>query len=182
MYHGKTRGFIVKLSFIAPRKKHLFSMFTKVWIFFIFFIFVFLNVFNLFIMYKNSDYKSNAKNLDTQRAVLEKNIDNIDDKISFVLRQKAVAEEIYANNTILKDSIKNLFDLVPDQITLSKVIMKKDTLVIYGITPTKDVYNFLLAAPLKSIFHTSNTMFYLSSDGWYHFVSTNRIIDPEEVK
>jgi cell division protein FtsL len=169
----------MRLSFIAPRKKHIFTMFTKVWLVFIASIFIMLNVFNLFVIYKNSDFKSSAKDLDTKRAMLEKNIDNIDEKIGFILRQKAVAEEIYANNIILKDSMKNLFDLVPDQITLKKVIMEKNSLVIYGKTPTKDAYDFLLSAPLKSIFHTSNTIFYLTDEGWYNFVSTNKIIDPE---
>ena len=154
-------------------------MFTKVWLIFITFIFVVLNVFNIFVIYKNSDYKSGTIDLNTKRAMLEKNIDSIDEKIGFILRQKAIAEEIYANNIILKDSIKNLFDLVPDQITLKRVIMEKNSLIIYGVTPTKDTYDFLLAAPLKSIFHTSNTIFYLTDEGWYNFVSTNKIIDPE---
>jgi hypothetical protein len=130
-------------------------------------------------VYKNSDYKQTAIEIKNERIQLEKDIENIDEKIGFLLRQKAVAEEIYANNIILKDSIKNLFDLVPDQITLNKVIMEKNSLVIYGITPTKDTYNFLLSAPLKSIFHTSQTIFYLTDKGWYNFVSTNKIIDPE---
>jgi len=169
----------MRLSFIAPRKKYLFSMFTKVWLVFIISVVVLLNIFNIFIVYKNSDYKSTAVTVKNERIKLEKDIDNIDAKIGFILRQKAVAEEIYANNIILKDSMKNLFDLVPDQITLNKVMMGKDSLVIYGVTPTKDTYDFLLAAPLKSIFHTSHTIFYLTDKGWYNFVSTNKIINPE---
>lgn len=169
----------MRLSFIAPRKKHLFSIFTKVWMVFIISIVILLNIFNLFIVYKNLDYKQTAIEVKNERIKLEKDIEKIDEKIGFILRQKAVAEEIYANNIILKDSIKNLFDLVPDQITLNKVIMEKNSLVIYGVTPTKDTYNFLLSAPLKSIFHTSQTIFYLTDKGWYNFVSTNKIINPE---
>lgn len=157
-------------------------MFTKIWLVFIASIFIFLNFFNLFVIYKNYNFKDSTKTLNSQRIMLEKKIDSIDQKIGFILRQKSFAEEIYANNIILRDSIKNLFDLVPDQITLSRVIMEKDSLIIYGITPTKDIFNFLLATPLKSIFHTSNTMFYLTDKGWYNFVSTNRIINPEEAR
>ena len=169
----------MKMSFIKPRKKYFFTMFTKVWMVFIVSIFVILNLFNGFVMYKNSDYKTTAVQIKNERLKLENKITNIDNKIGFILRQKAVAEEIYANNTILKDSIKNLFDLVPDQITLHKVIMDKNSLIIYGETPTKDTYNFLLEAPLKSIFHTTNTIFYLTKKGWYNFVSTNKIIPQE---
>lgn len=171
----------MRASFIRPRKKYLFSLFSKIWIAFIAIVTIFLAAFNLFIVYKNADFKSGAVELDKQRAVLENQIDRVDEKIGFVLRQKAVAEEIYANNTVLKESIKNLFDLVPDQITLNKVLMGEDSLVLYGITPTKDSFNFLLAAPLKSIFHTNETIFYLTEDGWYNFVSTNKIIQADNL-
>jgi len=154
-------------------------MFTKVWVVFIVSIFVILNLFNGFVVYKSSDYENSAMQIKNERVKLENKISNIDKQIGFILRQKAVAEEIYANNTVLKDSIQNLFDLVPDQITLHKVIMEKNSLIIYGETPTKDTYNFLLEAPLKSIFHTTNTIFYLTKKGWYNFVSTNKIIPQE---
>lgn len=96
-----------------------------------------------------------------------------------ILSQKELVEDIYASNEILKASMKNLFDLVPDQITLSKVIMEKNSLILYGTTPSKDTYNFLLASPLRSIFNTSNTVFYLNELGWYRFVSTNKIANQE---
>jgi len=171
----------MRTSFIIPRKKYLFSMFSKIWIIFILLTIVSITIFNFFVIYKTSDFKTSALSEMNKKIRLEKQIDLVDEKIGFILRQKAIAEEIYANNTILKDSMKNLFDLVPDQITLSKVIMAEDSLIIYGTTPTKDTYNFLLSAPLKSIFHTSNTIFYLKDDGWYSFVSTNKIINPDKL-
>ncbi len=172
----------MRASLIRARKKYFFTLFTKIWITFIASVFLLLNIFNFFVIYKNSDFISTAKELDAKRVVLNSDIDAVDAKISFILKQKAVAEEIYANNIILKDSMKNLFDLVPDQITLDRVIMKKNSLVIYGVTPTKDAYDFLLATPLKSIFHTSNVMFYLTKQGWYNFVSTNKIITMEDAQ
>ena len=170
----------MRTSFIIPRKKHLISMFSKIWIIFIFATIILIITFNFFVIYKTSDFKTSAISEKSARIALEKKVDETDAKIGFILRQKAIAEEIYANNMILKDSIKNLFDLVPDQITLKKVIMEENSLIIYGTTPTKDTYNFLLAAPLKSIFHTSNTVFYLKNNGWYNFVSTNKIISPDK--
>jgi hypothetical protein len=166
-------------SFIKPRRKSLFSLFTKIWLVFIACVIAILLFFDFFILYKVGSFQSDAKELSTQRKSLEKEIDAIDGKISFILRQKALAEEIYANNLVLRDSMKNLFDLVPDQITLHKVLMDKTSLVIYGTTPTKDTFNFLLEAPLKSIFHTSQTVFYLTPKGWYNFVSTNKILNDE---
>ena len=106
---------------------------------------------------------------------LEQTITQKDTYMEYLLRQKSLGEEIYTRNILLKESMKNLFDLVPDKITLNRVIIKKDSLIIYGKTPTKDTFNFLLSAPLKSIFSSSNTMFYLTKNGWYNFVSTNKI-------
>jgi hypothetical protein len=46
-------------------------------------------------------------------------------------------------------------------------------LILYGETPTKDIYEFMLQAPLRSIFHHTYTSFYPTQNGWYNFVSTN---------
>ena len=172
----------MKLSFISPRKKYLFTTFTKFWLLFILFTFVMLNIINLVILYKNVEYKKVSKKIDNQTVVLEENGYSIDKQIKTILIEKALAEEIYANNLVLKDSIKNLFDLVPDQITLKKVLMEKSTLVIYGVTPTKKIYNSLLSVPLKSIFNNSNTKFSIRDDGWYDFISTNKITNQKGLK
>jgi hypothetical protein len=134
-----------------------------------------LITFGIFLLVKIAIYKKDTITVNNERVMLDKKINDKDDFMEYLLRQKSLGEEIFSSNILLKDSMKNLFDLVPDQITLSRVIIKKDSLIIYGKTPTKDSFNFLLSAPLKSIFSTSNTMFYLTSQGWYNFVSTNKI-------
>ncbi len=166
---------MVRYSFIEPRAKPLVSSFSKIWILFIAFVSLLLILFGFFLLYKIHSYKIDAIKTKSDRVLLEKKINVKDDYIEYLLRQKSLGEEIYTRNTLLKNSMKNLFDLVPDKITLNRVIIKKDSLIIYGKTPTKDTFNFLLSAPLKSIFNTSNTMFYLTANGWYNFVSTNKI-------
>ncbi len=133
-------------------------------------------LFDGYLAYEIRSFKTGMVDLTNERETLEKRIDEDDEIIGLILRQKALAEEIFSNNTLLKESMKNLFDLVPDQITLKKVEMERNSLILYGVTPTQDTFNFLLAAPLKSIFHTSNTNFYLTKEGWYNFVSFNKII------
>jgi hypothetical protein len=81
---------------------------------------------------------------------------------------------------VLKDSIANLFDLVPERITLSKAKLLKNGLVLQGITPTKDVYNFMLQAPLRSIFQKTYSSFYPASNGWLYFVSKNYMDEENE--
>jgi len=166
---------MVSYSFIKPRPKPLLSAFSKIWILFIFFISLMLLSFGIFLLLKINYYKKDTKSIRGERIALEQKITDKDTYMEYLLRQKSLGEEIYTRNILLKDSMKNLFDLVPDKITLNRVIIKKDSLIIYGKTPTKDTFNFLLSAPLKSIFSTSNTMFYLTKNGWYNFVSTNKI-------
>jgi len=76
-------------------------------------------------------------------------------------------------NIIIKDSIKNLFALIPDSIHLVKAEIGKKTLKLFGYTPSKEIYNNLLLPPLKSIFTKSTVVFYPIGSGWYKFVSTN---------
>ena len=66
-----------------------------------------------------------------------------------------------------------MFDLVPSRITLSEAKLLENGLILYGITPNKDVYNFMLQAPLRSIFHKTYSSFYPAQNGWLRFVSTN---------
>ena len=172
----------MKQSFIAPRKKHFLSLFSKIWIVFIGIMVAFIVVFNGYIAMEIQSFKHGVVELTTQRQMLESKIDEDDEVIGLILRQKALSEEIFSNNTLLKESLKNLFDLVPDQITLNKVQMERNALILYGVTPTQDAFNFLLAAPLKSIFHTSQTNFYLTPKGWYNFVSINKIISGDGIR
>ncbi|AFL67795.1 hypothetical protein [Sulfurospirillum barnesii] len=169
-------------SFIAPRPKPFLSLFTKLWLVFISLMSLFMVIFNFYIVFEMQTFKQEIISLTHERERLEVKIDEDDSAISSVLRQKALSEEIFSNNTLLKDSMKNLFDLVPDQITLKKVEMERNALIIYGVSPTQDTFNFLLATPLKSIFHTSQTSFYLTKEGWYNFVSINKIINEEGLR
>ena len=150
------------------------------WLAFIAIVVIILFGFDLLIKLKVHSLKNQTKNYSAKIQQANNISKTLQKKIVFLTKEKSVGEEIYAQNSILKESIKNLFDLVPDQITLDKVIMKKDSLTLYGISPSKDTFNFLLGSPLKSIFQSSNTIFYLNSDGWYRFVSSNKIINEED--
>jgi len=170
----------LKYSFIEPGKKELIDTTSKMWLGFIVFVVIFLFSFDVLIKFKiNSLNKQRVQNT-AKISNFKKKIKKLQQDIVFLNQEKSQAEDIYASNTILKNSIKNLFDLVPDKITLSQVIMKKNSLTLYGITPSKDTFNFLLGSPLKSIFQSSNTIFYLNDNGWYRFVSINKIINKED--
>ena len=163
----------MKHSFIKPRVKTLISSEFKLLFFFFSITTAMLFMSYTFLKIKTVIYDNEIVALYDKGEELKSGIIEMNDKIVYVEIEKQHSEGIYTSNTVLKESIKNLFDLVPQKITLSKADLKENELVLYGITPSKDVYEFLLLAPLRSIFHRSYTSYYAMPNGWYSFVSKN---------
>lgn len=86
---------------------------------------------------------------------------------------------VESQNKMLQESVENLFDLIPEQITLNKIQMEQSQLTLYGTTPSKQIYTFLLEVPLRSIFHQSRADFYMLPNGWYNFVSISKLNQEE---
>ena len=117
--------------------------------------------------------KERRKLFDNKRAALEKEIKKIENSIIFINKESTLGNHVVDTNIIIKDSIKNLFALIPDSIHLVKAEIGKKTLKLFGYTPSKEMYNNLLLPPLKSIFTKSKVVFFPVGNGWYKFVSTN---------
>lgn len=167
-------------SYITPRKKSAFTQeiqlllsFFTITLLMLFFTYTFL-LYKNYVFVEDKNYKILAKEN------LEKSLAEMKAQIHSIQEQELLSEKISTENTVLKDSIANLFDLVPTRITLSQAKLLKNGLILYGITPNKDIYNFMLQAPLRSIFHRTYSSFYPAQNGWLHFVSTN-YIDKNEV-
>jgi len=180
----------MRYSYIKPRPKSLFTSEIKLVLsFFSMSLFMLFSTY-LFLLYKDAKFVEDKKNIIQEKADLEQNIQDMEDKIAYIQQQNSTSTKIFTQNSVLKDSIKNLFDLVPQRITLSQAKLLDNGLILYGITPNKDVYNFMLQAPLRSIFHQTYSSFYPASGGWLRFVSTNYmdeeiedvLLNPQEEK
>ncbi|NOR57176.1 MAG: hypothetical protein GQ474_01465 [Sulfurimonas sp.] len=169
----------MKYSYIKPRRKSVFS--SELQLLFSFFSITLFMLFltYLFLVFKDYRFEQNTGEIIEKRAELEAGIRNMKAQITFIEKEVLLSERINTKNTVLKDSIANLFDLVPQRITLSEASLLKNGLILYGITPNKDVYNFILQAPLRSIFHRTYSSFYPAPNGWLKFVSTNYIDEDE---
>ena len=160
-------------SFTKPNKKPLFKEDTKLWVVFIAIsIFLYLS-FAIFLVIKTYLYNKDIKNYTNEIKTLKQKITDINNKKEFIYKEKTLYEDIMVKNSLMKDSIKNLLDLIPDPITLSSISFDKNKLIIYGVTPTKDIYNMLMLPPLESIFTETKTYFYQMPNGWYKFNSVN---------
>ncbi len=160
-------------SFIVPRAKKILTPELKLVLFFFSMTLFILFATYGFLLYKSNEFANKAVSIDNRISDINRTIADMDKEIVFIKKESAHFQRVSTSNSVLKDSIKNLFDLVPERITLSKAVLEKDALILYGVTPNKDVYEFLLQAPLRSIFHKSYSDFYPLENGWYRFVSTN---------
>ncbi len=129
---------------------------------------------DMFILAQVYSQEEKKQLFDDKRVVLEKKIVEMENSIAFINEQERLGAEVKSNNIILKDSINNLFALVPDQIHLTRAKIDRDYMELYGYTPSKAIYNDLLMPPLKSIFNETTVVFYPLGNGWYRFVSKNR--------
>jgi len=171
----------MKYSYIKPRKKSAFTQEIQLLVsFFSISLFMLFSTY-LFLLYKNHSFIEDKKEILTHKTALEKSIESMKNRIVFIEHQKTLSETVVTENIVLKESIKNLFDLVPLRITLSEAKLLKNGLILYGITPNKNVYNFMLQAPLRAIFHETYSSFYPEENGWFRFVSTNYINSDEEL-
>jgi len=170
---------MMKYSYITPKRKSILTEEMQLLLtFFAITLFMLFTTFS-FLMYKNYSFNKDKMMVVKERQRLEESMDKLQADIAFIEVQKALSERVYTKNTVLKESITNLFDLIPTRITLSQAELLENGLILYGITPNKDIYNFMLQAPLRSIFHRTYSSFYAQENGWLRFVSTN-YIDKEE--
>jgi len=163
----------MKYSYIKPRKKSFFTPELK--LLSGFFSITLLMLFSMygFLLLKNYVFTKDLASTQISNMKLHDSLENIKAQILYIEKEKVLAQGIQTENAVLKDSITNLFDLVPERITLSEAILDEKSLLLKGITPNKDVYNFMLQAPLRSIFHQTYSSFYPLKNGWLSFVSTN---------
>jgi hypothetical protein len=131
----------------------------------------------LFLGYKTYAFGSERQAVAKKEGELNRSIVAMESRIKEIESEVKIAERMTTDNTVMKESIRNLFDLVPDGITLSRAELESKALILYGTTPNKDTYEYMLHAPLRSIFHRTYTSFYPIDNGWYRFVSTNYLDD-----
>lgn len=168
-------------SYIKPRNKTIFTKDVQLLLtFFGVTLFMLFATYG-FLLFKDYRYEKDLVEINQQKKELGEKITRMSQEIATIEKQSLLAEKILTKNSVLKESITNLFDLVPSRITLTEANIMQDGLVLYGITPNRDVYNFMLQAPLRSIFHRTYSSFYPEKNGWLRFVSTNYIDQTDEV-
>ena len=167
----------MKHSFITPRPKRFISGELRLVLFFFIVTIMMLVGTYLFLQYKTYDFIHAREEVAQEEKSLKQSIAQMEEQSKMIEKEVKIAEQITTDNTVMKESIRNLFDLVPDDITLDRAELESSSLILYGTTPNKDTYEYMLHAPLRSIFHRTYTSFYPVENGWYRFVSSNYLDD-----
>lgn len=169
----------MKTSFIKPRRKSILKRDTKFWL-----LFITISTTILMSLYGALGYEISTTKDNTQKATMDRkflsaeavrlksNHDRLKEELAFAI-------EIKTSNTLLKDNIANIFAIIPDQVTLTKIEVSQNCLVLYGETPSKELYNLHLTPALKSIFTTSDTAFSKNPGGGVKFISINKLDNKE---
>lgn len=161
-------------SFIQPKPKAIFKRATKIWC-----AYTLLAVACIFGFTEVISYQKTQKIMEyakTQDAIQETRLKSVvvRDYIERLNYEIKVGERVQAQNQRLKDALANLFNLIPDQITVRSMEVEYNTLVMKGLTPSREVYKFLLEAPLRAIFTQTRVEFYPLASGWFNFVSFSK--------
>lgn len=164
----------MKTSFIKPRRKSLLKRDTKFWLAFIVISTSILTALYISLEYEISATKDKIKRAAIDRKFLSADAVRLKSNHDMLKEELAFAIEIKTSNTLLKDNIANIFAIIPDQVTLTKIEISSNCLVLYGNASSKEIYNLHLAPALKSIFTTSETSFSRSGSG-IKFISVNKL-------
>lgn len=163
-------------SFISPLRKPIFSPITKAWaLCFVASSLVIVGIYFL-LKFQTQSFIDQSNNIDTQINQQASLKTDLTDKLNYLNTQLDEIRTIQEENTALINAIENLFGLIPDQITINSISLTNNELTIKGITPSKELYIFLLESPLRAIFSESKVDFFVLPSGWYNFISVSKII------
>ena len=158
-------------SFIQPKLKPILSLFSLIWISLIGFISVVCLIVNFSIKILSYNLKEATNENQVSYDEYNRRIVIIKEHTKNLSEQQDEIESILATNQALKRSLQNIYDIVPDTVTLDFVKLDKNSLEIRGQTPSKEAFTLLMEAPLKSIFTKTKTTFYQLPNGWLNFTS-----------
>lgn len=161
----------ITYSFIKPKLKPILSLFSLIWISLIGFISVVCLIVNFSIKILSYNLKEATNENQVSYDEYNRRIAIIKEHIKNLSEQQDEIESILATNQALKRSLQNIYDIVPDTVTLDFVKLDKNSLEIRGQTPSKEAFTLLMEAPLKSIFTKTKTTFYQLPNGWLNFTS-----------
>lgn len=170
----------MRYSFTQPLPKSIISGLTKIWIFYIVLSVGILYLYGIYLNMQKNTLSNNTQFIDTNIQSSDESASKIENNIARLQDEAKLFKTNQVYNTELKNAMKKIFDLIPDQITITQIVLDERQLTLKGITPSTQNYAFLLQPSLKSIFTTSNVNFFQQTNGWYNFTSISTLKDEDK--
>lgn len=169
-------------SFIQPKPKSIFRRLTKIWISYIVLMVVCVLLFSMLLDWQIQRKQEELKDFELRTQKLNLNIIATKDylqRLGFEKNRVAgiiegIDPQTQSNNERFRDGFKRLLNIIPAQITLNTLKIDAHTLELRGITPSKEVYVFLLETLLKASFDESKAEFFPLVNGWFNFISVSK--------
>ncbi|WP_066387323.1 hypothetical protein [Helicobacter himalayensis] len=173
-------------SFIQPKTKSILKKLTKVWILFMVLAVLCIAGFYVLLNFQIYQKQNELTLIETHTHKLDLGIIAAKDYLNRLQFEQSKTTRIVENldsqvipsNKRYREGFERLLALIPAQITLRSLKIDNDYLELRGITPSKEVYVFLLQAPLKANFDESRVDFFPLANGWFNFVSVSRKTQP----
>ncbi len=144
------------------------------------FIFILLLGIDGYFKYMNSKLKSKLFDIQKEKVFLEKNISNLKKQLSALKLIIPVVQNIKGSNSLIKSSIKDIFDQIPDSITLTKAESGSNYLILKGFSTSKSGF-YKLKMALKSFYPIIDVKFKKVKNG-YKFLLINRDFEVKDAK
>ncbi|WP_281951473.1 hypothetical protein [Nitrosophilus kaiyonis] len=125
---------------------------------------------DIYIRFQNSVLEEKMINLQNEKIDLQDKIEELRSETKELKEIIPFAQEIKSKNTLIVSNIKNIFDLVPDEIVLTKAEFTKNSLILMGFTPKKRYFEEFINKALKN-FYQKREVKYKKIENGYIFIS-----------
>ena len=161
----------MRYSFTEALPKSIISKLAKIWIFYLVISVIIIYGAGIYLTMQKNVVIINTRSIENAIENREKQIENIRSNYDRLNEEIDLNKLNTEYNNKVRSALSNLFEFIPDQITITQIIMEDKKLTIKGITPSRELYSFLMQAPLRSIFNVSKVDFFPLQNGWYNFTS-----------
>ena len=161
----------MRYSFTEALPKSIISKLAKIWIFYLVISVIIIYGAGVYLTMQKNVVIINTRSIENAIENREKQIENIRSNYDRLNEEIDLNKLNTEYNNKVRNALSNLFEFIPDQITITQIIMEDKKLTIKGITPSRELYSFLMQAPLRSIFNTSKVDFFPLQNGWFNFTS-----------
>lgn len=164
----------MKYSFTKPISKHIFKLATKIWVFYFIVAFGILMYFRVVLVLQTEDLKEDQELMRVEQEYI-KQLNNVLAKENERLYYELdVITQIKDQDEKLRQQIRNILNMIPEQVEIHEIRFDNNRLFIRGLTSSKEIFENLLQSQLRAVYSKSESSFYELPSGWYNFESISQ--------